>query len=327
MRWLERHWYGDSLVSRALLPLSGMYRAAMALRRFLYHAGVRRRVRIAAPVVVVGNLTLGGTGKTPLAIWLARLLAEAGYRPGIVTRGYGGRAAHWPQTVGVDSDPDQVGDEPIVLARRAGCPVVADPNRARAAAQLVEHHGCDAVISDDGLQHLRLARDIEVVVIDGERRFGNGRCLPAGPLREPAKRALAADARVVQGDARAGEWGMQLVTRGFFSLAGGDRPVSQAMFGSNPVHAVAGIGWPQRFFAQLARLGLNVVAHPFPDHYRFLPTDIEFTDGYAVIMTQKDAVKCERFAPASAWYLAVEAELDPGFGRWILQRLREITHG
>src|SRR5581483_10167702 len=221
MRALERHWYRDTLLSRALLPLSAVYRAAVALRRFLYRAGIKRQVRVGVPVIVVGNLTVGGTGKTPLVIWLACLLAQAGYRPGIVTRGYGGRSRTWPRAVHADSDPDDVGDEPVLLARHAGCAVTADPDRVRGARELIARAGCNIVISDDGLQHLRLARDLEIVVIDGARRFGNNRCLPAGPLREPAARALCADARVVQGNAGAGEWSMQLAARGFFRVGAG----------------------------------------------------------------------------------------------------------
>lgn len=328
MRSIESHWYRDSLLSRLLLPVSWVYRAAMFVRRSLYRAGIRRGVHAGVPVIVVGNITVGGTGKTPLVIHLARLFANAGYRPGIVTRGYRGAAKSWPLLARADSDPAQLGDEPVMLARRADCPVVADPERARAAIELVNTHGCDLIISDDGLQHLRLARDIEIVVIDGDRRFGNDRCLPAGPLREPATRARAADARVVQGSPRSGEWGMRLAERGFFRLGKSDSPAAATAFGAEPVHAVAGIGNPERFFAHLRRLGLSVIAHPFPDHHRFQPGDIGFADGRPVIMTEKDAVKCERFATASiAWYLAVEAVPDQSFDKWILQRLRDVAHG
>src|SRR3989344_2099765 len=184
---IERYWYRDSFVSRLLVPLSWLYRFLVFLRRTLYRAGILRVIRLPVPVVVVGNLTVGGSGKTPLVIWLARFLREQGWRPGIVTRGYGGRAAHWPQTVTPESDPESVGDEPVLLARAAGCPVVADPDRARAAERLVRL-GCTIVVSDDGLQHYRLARDFEIAVIDGARPFCHGRCLPAGPFREPAGR-------------------------------------------------------------------------------------------------------------------------------------------
>lgn len=327
MRWLEKHWYRDTRLSRLLAPLSWLYRAIVAVRRWLYDIGVRRRIHVGVPVVVAGNLTVGGSGKTPLAIWLARLLARSGYRPGIVTRGYGGRAVQWPQSVYAESDPAEVGDEPVLLARRAGCAVVADPDRVRGAAHLISRHRCDVIVSDDGLQHLRLARDIDIVVIDGVRRYGNGRCLPAGPLREPAERACAADARVVQGEARTDEWGMRLVATGFFRLGDAAPGTSAAAFGADPVHAIAGIGHPQRFFEYLRGLGLNVIPHPFPDHHRFEAADIRFPDGRAVIMTEKDAVKCRRLPASSAWYLAVEAELDPGFGRWLLQRLREVARG
>jgi tetraacyldisaccharide 4'-kinase len=276
-------------------------------------------------VIIVGNLTVGGSGKTPLVIWLARFLKQQGRRPGIVTRGYGGAAAEWPQTVTPESDPDAVGDEPVLLAREAGCPVVADPDRARAARRLAQTLGCDIVVSDDGLQHYRLARDLEIAVIDGTRRFGNGRCLPAGPLREPRSRLSAVDARVTLGQPQAGEWGMALVTRSFHRLEAPETTAGTERFRDRPVHAVAGIGHPARFFDHLRGLGLDVVEHPFPDHHRYRAEELQFRDGGEILMTQKDAVKCERLAGVSGWVLAVTAQPEPALGEFLQRWLKE--HG
>lgn len=323
---IERHWYRDGFVSRLLAPLSWLYCLLVFVRRVLYRAGLLRAIRLPVPVVVVGNLTVGGSGKTPLVVWLARFLRERGWRPGIVTRGYGGQARHWPQTVTPESDPESVGDEPVLLARTAGCPVIADPDRARAAGRLARL-GCNIVVSDDGLQHYRLARDLEIAVIDGARRFGNGRCLPAGPLREPVSRLDEVQARVTLGEARAGEWPMALEARGFHRLGAPGAAVAADRFQSQPVHAVAGIGHPARFFDQLRRLGIAVVPHPFPDHHRFRERDLAFGDAHETVMTQKDAVKCERLAGVTGWYLAVEARPDPAFAGFIRHWLKERTRG
>lgn len=323
---IERHWYRDSFVSRLLVPLSWLYRFLVFVRRTLYRAGILRVIRLPVPVVVVGNLTVGGSGKTPLVIWLARFLGEQGWRPGIVTRGYGGQAAHWPQTVTPESDPESVGDEPVLLARAAGCLVVADPDRARAAERLVRL-GCTIVVSDDGLQHYRLARDFEIAVIDGARRFGNGRCLPAGPLREPVGRLDEVQARVTLGEAQAGEWTLVLEARSFHRLEAPEVTVEADHFHDQPVHAVAGIGHPARFFDQLRQLGLAVVAHPFPDHHRFRERDLAFGDAHETVMTQKDAVKCERLTGVTGWYLAVEARPDPAFAELVQRWLKERARG
>ncbi len=327
VRGLERHWYRASFVSLLLLPLSWLYCLLVLLRRVLYRLGVLRRVRVPAPVIVVGNLTVGGSGKTPLVIWLAKFLRDAGYRPGIVTRGYGGQATSWPQDVKPDSDPEAVGDEPVLLARETGCPVVADTDRVRAAERLVHRHGCNLIVSDDGLQHYRLARDFEIAVIDDARRFGNGRCLPAGPLREPLRRLDEVQARVVLGEAGAGEWGLVLEAREFHRLEAPEVTAAADRFHGQPLHAVAGIGHPARFFGHLRRLGLEIVEHPFPDHHRFREADFAFGDAHDVIMTAKDAVKCERLAGVTGWYLAVAARPDPGFADLIQHWLKEQARG
>jgi len=327
MRRLERHWYRKTVLSFLLLPVSWLYCSVVLLRQALYRLGVLAAVKLSVPVIVVGNITVGGTGKTPLVVWLAGFLRQQGMRPGIVLRGYKGQAGAWPQYVTPASDPVLVGEEAVLLARRGACPVVADPDRARGAQRLIAEHGCDVILSDDGLQHLRLARDLEIAVIDGEHRFGNGFCLPAGPLREPVSRLRRVDIRVVNGAARPDDFSMSLVETGLYRVNAPALPMPLASLTGKTVHAVAGIGHPGRFFSHLRRLGIGVVEHAFPDHHRFVPQDIRFGDSRPVIMTEKDAVKCERFADDGAWYLAVAAQPDPRVGEEVRRHLEEIARG
>ncbi|MHB8455128.1 MAG: tetraacyldisaccharide 4'-kinase [Acidiferrobacterales bacterium] len=326
MGFLENRWQGRSLVILALRPLSALYCLVISVRNRLYDLRVLASARMPVPVIVVGNITVGGTGKTPLVAWLGEFLRQSGYRPGIVSRGYRGRARVWPQAVSPGSDPAEVGDEPVLLARHARCPVMVGPDRVAAARALLAAHDCDVLISDDGLQHRRLARDIEIVVIDGERRFGNGLCLPAGPLREPVARLMSVQARVVQGSPRAGETGMTFRDAGFRNLATGETRTARDFSGAMELHAVAGIGNPSRFFAHLRNLGLNVHEHAYPDHHAFSTTDLDFGPDATVIMTEKDAVKCERFAGRGHWFLSIEACPDPRLGALILELLKE-KHG
>lgn len=323
MHWLERHWYRKTPLSILLLPMSWAYCALMWLRRKLYRLGIFPVVKLAVPVIVVGNLTVGGSGKTPFVTWLAGFLRRQGVRPGIVLRGYGGSASDWPHGVTPQHDPDVVGDEAVMLARQSECPVAADPDRVRAARYLIREHRCDVIVSDDGLQHLRLGRDLEIVVIDGERRFGNGYCLPAGPLREPVSRLRDVPVRVANGVPGAEEFGMALIETGLCRVNAPDVYASTGSFKGETVHAVAGIGHPARFFMHLRRLGIKPIEHPFPDHHRYAPDDIRFADDLPIIMTQKDAVKCERFADERAWYLMVEARPDPRVEDEVWRRLKE----
>jgi tetraacyldisaccharide 4'-kinase len=326
VHWLERHWYRRTPVSFALLPLAALYCLVVALRRGLYRARFLSARRMPVPVIVVGNITVGGTGKTPLVAWLAQWLRGNGFRPGIVSRGYRGRATSWPQAVRPESDPALVGDEPVLLARATGVPVMVGPDRVGAALALLAQHGCDVVLCDDGLQHYRLARDIEIAVIDGERRFGNGFCLPAGPLRDPVSRLASVFLRVANGTPQAGEWGMTLAEQGFCRL--GDLQVSAGAerFRGRRVHAVAAIGNPRRFFDHLRRLHIDVIEHAFPDHHAFIPVDLAFGDGLDVIMTEKDAVKCERLG-IPGWYMKIAASPDARIGELVLRRLKEKLHG
>lgn len=325
-RYPERHWQSLTALNFLLLPLSWIYCAGMQLRRVAYRSGLKRVRRLPVPVIVVGNISVGGTGKTPLVLWLAGVLKRAGFVPGIITRGYGGNTTV-PTEVTIDAQPARVGDEPLLLARRAGCPVFAGRDRAAAAQALLQRHPCDVILSDDGLQHYALARTVEIAVIDGVRRFGNGRCLPAGPLREPQARLRQVDACVTNGSAAPGEWGMRLLETGFYNLRNPETHVDAGYFRGRPVHAVAGIGHPQRFFEQLRRLGLEIIEHPFPDHHRFHIADLRFDHGDTIVMTEKDAIKCTDFAQEDHWYLRVEAQPDAGLDEFILQRLQEKTHG
>ncbi|MHB8533982.1 MAG: tetraacyldisaccharide 4'-kinase [Sulfuricaulis sp.] len=327
MHWLERHWYRKTPLSLLLLPVSWLYCALMMLRRGMYRVRIFSSVRLPVPVVVVGNITVGGTGKTPFVIWLAGFLRRRGLRPGIVLRGYRGRAADGPRDITPTSDPDAVGDEAVMLARRCECPVAADPDRVRGARFLIDKHRCDVILSDDGLQHLRLERDIEIVMIDGLRRFGNGACLPAGPLREPVCRLQNVALRIVNGEPQAGELGMTLTETGLYRVNAPDTRAALDAFRGEAVHAVAGIGHPARFFAYLRQLGFEVIEHPFPDHHRFQPEDIRFGDRLPVIMTEKDAVKCEAFAGDHVWCLTVDAQPDPRAGEKIWRRLKEVMRG
>ena len=302
--WLNDIWYERAAPPWWLLPLSLIYGAVVVSRRHFY--AMRKPARVSLPVVVVGNLSVGGTGKTPLVCWLVARLADLGFKPGIVTRGYGGSSGNVRLVVSSD-DPGVVGDESILLARRTGMPVAIGRDRP-AASQLLVNAGRDVIVSDDGLQHYALARDCEIVVIDGDRLFGNGRLLPAGPLRETRTRLAAADAVVVNGGRAllGGALSMRLEAKRALSLIGGAaRRLDE--FAGHSVHAVAGIGNPQRFFNMLRARGIEVTGHPLPDHARLQASDISFADGRPVLMTEKDAVKCELIAGPQHWYVPVTA--------------------
>ncbi len=298
------------------MPLSLTYAAAAGSRRYLYARHWRKSTRIPVPLVVVGNLSVGGTGKTPLVCWLAQRLRELGYRPGVVTRGYGGSAST-VRIIQPSDDPKVVGDEPILLARRTGVPVAVGRERP-AAAQLLVDAGCTVVVSDDGLQHYAMQRDCEIIVVDGERRFGNGALLPAGPLRERPQRLVVADAVVVNGGrALDGELRMRLEGRHAESLTG-SAAKSLDEFAGQKVHAVAGIGNPARFFNMLRAHGIEVMGHALPDHAQIQASDISFGDARPVLMTEKDAVKCKEVAGPGHWYVPVEAGFAGGDAQLLL---------
>jgi tetraacyldisaccharide 4'-kinase len=318
-------WYSANGLSVALRPLSWIYRGVTALRRAAYRIGVLPSRRVGVPVIVVGNITVGGTGKTPLVIWLVELLKREGYRPGIVSRGYGGQARNWPQQVRPDSDPIMVGDEPVVIARRTQCPMAVAPSRVAAAEALLEYNKVDVIVADDGLQHYALARDIEIAVVDGVRRFGNGWCLPAGPLREPVSRLDRVDFVVVNGGtSMRREFPMAIEAGDLRNVRRDGLTHALARFPERRVHAVAGIGNPDRFFRQLKQLGFSVIEHPFPDHHEYAAADIAFNDELPVVMTEKDAVKCRRFCGENCWYLPISAQLHERLEARLLGMMRSL---
>ncbi len=317
--WLHRAWYGGRGWYRLLLPLSGIYWLLSSLRRFLYRAGLKRTWRAKVPVIVVGNITAGGTGKTPATVWLTNSLAERGYSPGIVSRGYGGSKSGASMRVDARSDPAVVGDEPVLIAMRTGRPVVVDADRARGVSMLVAD-GADLVIADDGLQHYALGRDYEICVVDGARGLGNGMLMPAGPLRESADRLENVDQVLVNGRLRdagvAKSTGLQnaiefrLVATEVCRLNGSlNRPIER--FAGTTVHAVAAIGNPDRFFDTLRGHGIQVIEHAYPDHAPLRPEQLDFGDNFDILMTEKDAVKFPRQVSDRFWYVPVDVEIDP----------------
>lgn len=320
---IERIWYGNAPVPWWLQALVPVYRFLSGARRKLWRSGLCKPQRLPLPVLVVGNLTVGGTGKTPLVIALVEGLREHGLRAGVVSRGYGG-SSRGPLLLGDQPDPRFAGDEPCLIRTRTGAPVAIGRNRP-AAARLLLDQGVDCIISDDGLQNPSLARDIELCVIDGERRFGNGRLLPAGPLREELTRLQRVDHVICNGGAvQDHQIPMRLRGRMAVSLLSPEqsRPLSE--FIGSPVHAVAAIGNPHRFFLGLRARDLEVVEHAFPDHHAFTAVDLAFGDDHPVLMTEKDAVKCRPFAKPQHWVVPVSAELPQAFLRRIAQRIQAL---
>ena len=334
-KWLHRVWYEGASSYQMLLPLSGVYWLLISLRRCLYGIGLLGRHRAVVPVIVVGNITAGGTGKTPVTIWLAQELHERGFSPGIVSRGYGGSRSSTSMRVDAASDPGVVGDEPVLLAQRTGCPVVVDANRSRAAQMLVDD-AVDVIIADDGLQHYRLERTYEICVIDGARGLGNRLLLPAGPLRETIDRLGQVDQVIVNGrisdmagDLTAVEQNaieFQLQANEVSRLNGSlTRPIER--FSGTTVHAVAAIGNPGRFFDMLRAHGIQVIEHALRDHAKLTSQDLNFGDDFDVLMTEKDAVKLKAVSSDKFWTVPVELQIDPLIaGPWLEQiesRLRD----
>lgn len=333
-RWIHRVWYEGAAFGWILLPLGGLYRLIAAARRFSYRKGVLKNCRVSVPVIVVGNITAGGTGKTPVVIWLAGELRSRNFSPGIVSRGYGGSGAGSPTRVDNNSPAHVVGDEPVLLARRSACPVVVDSNRVRAAAMLTGH-GVDVIIADDGLQHYRLFRDYEICVIDGARGLGNRRMLPAGPLREPPQRLAEVDQVLLNGAAQG------LATPGIieqtaieFELAATDacrlngsasRPLEG--FHGKTVHAVAGIGNPARFFDLLRAAGIQVIEHAFSDHAPLAMKDVDFGDDFEVLMTEKDAVKLDSDVDDKYWYVPVILKMDSALASSMMGQIESRLRG
>jgi len=290
--FIEDLWYGKHPLSIVLVPLAWCYQLLMIMRHLSYQSGILPTQKLNVPVIVVGNIVVGGTGKTPLVIWLTEYLKEKGYRPGIVSRGYKSKVTQWPQQVRKDSNPELVGDEPVLLARKTGCPVAIAPNRYVAAEALIEHEQVDIVICDDGLQHYALERDIEIAVIDGIHRHGNGRCLPAGPLREPVGRLKSVDMIVCNSGALRGEFEMQYISQELCSVT-------------------------------------DENSHCDIDQFRnkSRAEDIFFADGFPVVMTEKDAVKCTEFASEQHWYLPINVNMTNAFEHRMTILLKDINNG
>ena len=304
-RWVLNVWYGNDRFGKyLLLPLTGVFCVLAALNRWRHK---RQQVKHPVPVVVVGNISVGGTGKTPLVIWLVERLREAGFKPGVVSRGY-------------KKDADSLGDEPLLIIQRTNVPLAIGKDRNQAIATLLHEHACDIIIADDGLQHYRMGRDVEICVVDGQRRFGNGFCLPSGPLREPVSRLASCDFVVTNGE------NMTMHGDTLVNLATDSRQSLQALSGQT-VHVVTGIGNPQRFINTLEQAGLQVLAHLYPDHHAFTGAEIRFDDALPILMTEKDAVKCRQYAVQNVWYLPIEAVLDECLAQALLKRLQGFNHG
>ena len=315
----ERHWYRLSPLSCLLAPLSLVFLTIATIRRFAYVFRLLPSTRLPVRVLVVGNVVVGGTGKTPLVLWLVAALKKQGWRPCIVSRGYKGTQKA-PMQVSTQDSAEQVGDEPLLLARRSGVPVFIGSKRTEAArALLAAYPDCDLIISDDGLQHYGLARDFEIAVED-TRGYGNGLLLPAGPLREPPGRHV--DAIVFNGEpGRVGTWAMQTIPRHIYALRTPESPIARESLAGKRIHAVAGIGYPQRFFDTLRGMGLSFVPHAFPDHHAYVPADLMFPDCDVVLMTEKDAVKCASFDDGRFYALRVDARVDDALAHLIDARL------
>ena len=319
---LQWYWYRITPLHLLLWPVSLLFHLIASTRRQLFRLGILSSVRLPVPVIIVGNITVGGTGKTPLTLWLAGQLLADGWHPGIISRGFGG-SGNKAQEVLHNSDPATVGDEPVLMAQRKLCPVWIGRDRPAAAhALLAAHPECDVIISDDGLQHYRLQRNVEIAVVDGMRRFGNGFLLPAGPLREAQSRLREVDAIVINGGTAAqGEYLMQLEGVHFYNLLNPEITAMADDFKDLCVHAIAGIGHPERFFRHLNKLGLSPQTHAYPDHHRYCAADLAYADANALLMTEKDAVKCIAFADEKCWVLRVDAHLDSALAQLILEKI------
>lgn len=325
-QFMHKQWGRVGLWHVVLAPLSWLFTLVSALRRFAYARGLLKSVKLSVPVIIVGNISVGGTGKTPLVIWLVEQLQRHGYVPAVISRGYGG-SAQAITPVFKDSDPVSVGDEPVLIARSGLCPVWVGRNRPEVGKALLRAHPeCNVIVCDDGLQHYRLQRDIELVVVDAESGFGNGFRLPAGPLREGKSRLKDVDAIVSNGgNALSKSYRMQLAGDTFRRVADIVDTATAADFAGKRIVAIAGIGRPDRFFATLRQMGLQCDELSFPDHYAFQPADLQSIDADVILMTEKDAVKCAAFANSNWWYLPVAAKVDEALASFVLNKLRNLN--
>ena len=318
---LEAAWYRGDRWLWLLRPLEWLFRLLAALRRRLYRSGIISSYRAPLPIVVVGNITVGGTGKTPVVIALVEALQAKGLRPGVVSRGYGATNADFPHRLSESSDARQSGDEPLLIHRRTQVPCVVDSDRANAVQVLLRHNELDLVICDDGLQHYALARDFEIAVVDATRRLGNGFCLPAGPLREPASRLLSVDKVLYRGSDSAAD-GVRYEPKVWVNLQTGEQRPLDEFSGGVLALALAGIGQPQQFYSTLDSLGVTYQIRGFPDHHSYTAQDFAALDESLVLMTEKDAVKCQSLAGPNAWYLQIDALLPGAAVAAVLQLVR-----
>ncbi len=323
---LQQAWYQGHPLLYLFWPLEMLYRSVVKRKRAAFCAGRSDTYRAPVPVIVVGNITVGGTGKTPLILWLIEQCRAQGLQVGVVSRGYGARPTYFPWTVSATDSAEQAGDEPLLIVQRSGVPLVIAPERAQAVKQLLAEFSVDIILSDDGLQHYGLARDLELVLIDAARGLGNQRCLPMGPLREPVERLQSVDAILLNGAEQDSEIGfaMQLQPTELVHVRSGRRESLSYFPGAQKMHAVAGIGNPQRFFKTLEGLNWQPIAHAFADHAEFSAEDLQFADDLPVVMTEKDAVKCRAFAADNCWYLQVAAQPSPAFSSWFAEQLKRL---
>jgi tetraacyldisaccharide 4'-kinase len=338
--WLQKQWKGYSIWHLVLLPISLIFFLLSSARKQLFSLGVLKSYKLPVPVIIVGNISVGGTGKTPLVIWLANQLKQKGFKPGIVSRGYGG-SANDVKEVFAHSLPNEVGDEPLLIAKHLDCPVFVGVRRVDAAVSLLQAHPeVNVIISDDGLQHYRLQRDIEIAVLDAQRSFGNALLLPAGPLREAKSRLNKVDAVVmtnshqrssIETEFLAPVFEMEFTGDVFVSLFDGISKYQADFFNNKSLVAVAGIGNPKRFFEDLTKMDLVFEQKSFPDHHAYTPQDLLSFAGKTILMTEKDAVKCERFAKGNAqfdiWMLPVSANIGDGLNKLVLQKLATLSKG
>lgn len=320
-------WYSKATWLWLLAPLSGLFSVITALRRTLYRLGIKKTYQAPVPVIVVGNLTVGGNGKTPLVVWLVYWLRAQGYQPGVISRGYGGKSEHYPLLLTKETHAAQAGDEPVLIYRRTQCAVVVGPKRTEAAALLAQQ-GVNIIISDDGLQHYALARDIELIVIDGQRRFGNGQLLPMGPLREGVWRLKQADAIINNGGpTQSGEYLMTLSPGALQPVSTNLNAHAVVPHAGQQVHALAGIGHPPRFFNTLTQLGFKLVSQQaLGDHQAVTLAQLASLESAPLLITEKDAVKWPG-GHNNTWYLPVDAQLPAAFEQQLLTRLKELPHG
>lgn len=323
MKRIDAYWYSQNPVVWLLLPVSAIYCLVVFLRRFFYKVRIFKSYKLSVPVVIVGNISVGGTGKTPLLIALCELLKQQGYRPGIVSRGYGGEF-DGEHLVAENDTVKVIGDEPYLISKRTNCPLVVGRDRVAAAQLLLDKSDCNIILSDDGLQHYRLKRDIEIAIIDDNRQFGNGFCLPSGPLRETVSRLKSVDIVIDHcSKLKQNTNSFALQFADAINLVSAEKK-SVEHFKGRTLHAVAGIGHPERFFNQLKNNDLEVVEHAFPDHHVFSNDDLIFSDDRQILMTEKDAVKCQGFANNLLWYVPVNAVLSECFHQKFLSKVNEI---